>query len=343
MMATIYGGSPRVVVLSEQLYRCLLRAYPATFRRDYAAQMAQVFRGLCRDAYRRAGTVGVLRLWPAVLWDWLCTMIGEYRTTRWEGNALPQYAGEVTMIDGKLAPVRGPLRYGILAGTALTLLLVLYGLARYPSSIDADTPMTVGLIGLELVLYGVAARYAARVASGAALRSGVLCGLALGAVWVIYNLDANLGPALTATLGQTVNIDLAGLGPLVYHAVALTSGFGTFALCGVAGLIAARAGGRIEDGVRAGLLAGLIGALIAIITMFFSTYPFMDSVMKINLTDPGFLRSHMHDVVAWTIQDNMGGTFFMLLFGALLGATCGGLGGLLAKGSDPAGAPALRQ
>jgi hypothetical protein len=344
MMATLYSGSPRVVVLSEHLYRGLLRAYPAAFRRDYAAQMAQVFRSLCRDAYRRAGTAGVLRLWPAVLWDWLSTMIGEYRATGREDDELPLPTSERPLMNERYPQQqRRPLRYAMLAGAALTLFLVLYGLVRYPSSIDVDTPMTLGLIAVELALYGKAALYVASVGSRAALRGGVLCGLGVGAVWLVYNLDANLGPALTVALGLPINMDLAGLGLVIYHVVTVSSGIGTFALCTVAGLLAARGGGRFEDSVRAGLLAGLVGALITVITMFISTYPLMDSVLKINLSDPGFLRSHMHDVLAWTIQDNMGGTFFELLFGALFGAVFGGFGGLLARGGALSGAPALRQ
>ncbi len=52
---------------SDRLYRALLMAYPAKFRREYGPLMAQAFRDLCRDAYRRRGVPELLKLWVRTL------------------------------------------------------------------------------------------------------------------------------------------------------------------------------------------------------------------------------------------------------------------------------------
>jgi hypothetical protein len=62
-------ASARIIAVSERLYRRLLHAYPAAFRHQYGAQMAQVFRDCCRAAYQRSGTRGVLQLWLPTLGD----------------------------------------------------------------------------------------------------------------------------------------------------------------------------------------------------------------------------------------------------------------------------------
>jgi len=58
-------------------------------------------------------------------------------------------------------------------------------------------------------------------------------------------------------------------------------------------------------------------------------YPFMDRALQLNLTDPGYLRSHLHHVTAWVIQDSMGSCFYMLLFGPVCGVVLGSLVGAL--------------
>jgi hypothetical protein len=58
-----------LLAFSDRLYRALLQAFPAAFRERFAAEMAQVYRSLCREAYAQSGTGGVLRLWLPVLWD----------------------------------------------------------------------------------------------------------------------------------------------------------------------------------------------------------------------------------------------------------------------------------
>lgn len=63
--------SSRLLSFSEQIYLCLLQAYPATFRKRFAAEMAQVFRALCIETYRQSGVGGVLVLWISSGWDWL--------------------------------------------------------------------------------------------------------------------------------------------------------------------------------------------------------------------------------------------------------------------------------
>lgn len=54
---------------AEQLYRILLLAYPAAYRSAYGPSMLQLFRDLCRDAYRQGGLAGFLRLEGRVLVD----------------------------------------------------------------------------------------------------------------------------------------------------------------------------------------------------------------------------------------------------------------------------------
>lgn len=58
-----------LLLLSDRAYRLLLTAYPLDFRREYAEDVAQVFRDVCRDADKRGGWLAVLRLWPLAFWD----------------------------------------------------------------------------------------------------------------------------------------------------------------------------------------------------------------------------------------------------------------------------------
>ena len=57
------------VSTSACLYRLLLAAYPARFRREYAEPMVQVFRDSIREAARQRGARGIASLWLATLGD----------------------------------------------------------------------------------------------------------------------------------------------------------------------------------------------------------------------------------------------------------------------------------
>lgn len=69
--------SPRVVALSESVYRWLLHAYPGPFRRAYGREMAQVFRQTCWAAHARAGVGGVALLWLPLLGDVIINAVRE--------------------------------------------------------------------------------------------------------------------------------------------------------------------------------------------------------------------------------------------------------------------------
>ncbi len=60
---------PKLVLLSERIYRKLLLLYPPAHRRDYGGLMAQLFRDQCRDAYREGRSAGLINLWLRVLPD----------------------------------------------------------------------------------------------------------------------------------------------------------------------------------------------------------------------------------------------------------------------------------
>jgi hypothetical protein len=62
-------------------YCALLYLYPPRFRREYGAEMAQLFNDLCRDARRRNGTWGVMNLFVRAVFDTIYNSIGEWAMT----------------------------------------------------------------------------------------------------------------------------------------------------------------------------------------------------------------------------------------------------------------------
>lgn len=76
------GNDPhgqRWLTISERTYALLLRLYPADFRRGYGGPMRQLFRDVCRDAYRQGGASGLIVWWAAALVDLLQSVIAERR------------------------------------------------------------------------------------------------------------------------------------------------------------------------------------------------------------------------------------------------------------------------
>jgi hypothetical protein len=63
------------LAISDQLYRLLLVGYPASFRRRYGPEMAQVFRDCVRDASQNGGLLG---LWVRTLGDLLASVPAEH-------------------------------------------------------------------------------------------------------------------------------------------------------------------------------------------------------------------------------------------------------------------------
>jgi len=313
-------GVARVVALSAWAYRLLLWAYPATFRRRYGADMARVFRDLCRDTHRRAGAGGVLRLWPAALGDLATGALGEslaLLTSRGgegtpEGERLALAATTGTVRVGQVA-----VRYGMLAGVVVALGQVAYGLLvlHGRGGLDASSALGGLLIGFELLLYGAAALHIAAMARSD-LRLGSLCGLAGGALWLLYTLLA----------------DLVALDGATYQALSWGTIGGLCLLYMAAGLLGARAAGTWAGGIRGGVWASLVAQLACVIALFLVQDVFAGLAARASLADPDYLRSGLRDVTVWNIQDALGGAFYTLLLAPLCGATLGGVGALLWKG-----------
>ena len=62
---------------SERIYRVLLLAYPAAFRRAHGREMVQLFRDTYRDAAGQDRVAGRRGFWLALLIDWAQTSFRE--------------------------------------------------------------------------------------------------------------------------------------------------------------------------------------------------------------------------------------------------------------------------
>jgi hypothetical protein len=176
-----------------RLYRTLLYAYPAGFRREYGSQMAQLFRDTCRDVYRRDGSLG-REFWMPILADLMRTALQEHARALLSAAAMENVRA------------RSPLK-GTLIGALLGLTLSLVG----------NEPLMDHLMGA--IMGGMAGAVvgsilgAMRGAHGESLQSplvslglilgafnGGLAGMALGAL-VGVAAGALVGPNLGAWLG----------------------------------------------------------------------------------------------------------------------------------------------
>lgn len=63
--------SPRWPEILVRIYRMLIRAYPASFRREYGSEMTEVFRDLAQEAWQERGVIGLALLWLRTVPDFL--------------------------------------------------------------------------------------------------------------------------------------------------------------------------------------------------------------------------------------------------------------------------------
>jgi hypothetical protein len=125
------------VTWSARLYRALLLAYPAPFRREYGDEMTRTFRDLCRDAWRAGGARNVFALWPRAARDLLLA-------------ASAERLGELNM-----------LRLTLILSLATPAVFVLDTFLSYTSLLDVAIYGFIGWLGLAVAAWLVGAAAAA--------------------------------------------------------------------------------------------------------------------------------------------------------------------------------------
>lgn len=70
-------ATPTMLTTSERVYQLLLWLYPSDYRREYGADMMQLFRDLRRDALRERGAAGLIDLWMHVIIDFAVSILAD--------------------------------------------------------------------------------------------------------------------------------------------------------------------------------------------------------------------------------------------------------------------------
>jgi hypothetical protein len=156
MKGPMNGKSVETPILtsSVRVYRALLAAYPATFRREYGPHMLQVFRDSCLRTFAERGTAGMFRLWAITLFDFLHTMF-EQHIQKEAGLSGPQrirMSGWVFMV-GSFGYVSMLQEKSSIAGMAISSILLGVGLLGLRASYGEK----VGSFGRKVLLSGVIA------------------------------------------------------------------------------------------------------------------------------------------------------------------------------------------
>jgi uncharacterized protein involved in exopolysaccharide biosynthesis len=108
----------KAVTHSTRIYQHLLAVYPPRYRGEYGPAMTQLFRDLCRDAFRASGGRGLVGLWLRVFPDLVKTSALEHIST---------LKGRKTMmqkIDALLRPQLEPRRLFVAIFTTVFVLVV---------------------------------------------------------------------------------------------------------------------------------------------------------------------------------------------------------------------------
>lgn len=219
------------------------------------------------------------------------------------------------------------LRRGMFGGVLLSVLLIAFGLLRFPGALSSGGAAGVlNLVGDAFILavyalVGVVGPLAADHVQPNALQQGILFGMALG-FWftahILIGLLAPLSSSGNATLGL---VEFGGLPVL-------------FLLAGVRGTLGS---GQIRGGVAAAMWSSIIGTLVWFIVVLLTYYLFIGTSQEARNLEADqvladFARSGMSDLRAFIMQDYMGGGFFHMLISPIFAALVGAGGGLLARG-----------
>jgi hypothetical protein len=140
MMREISSSANKSLVVSNRLYNLLLTAYPAEFRREYGAQMAQVFRDRCREEQGRAGgnrrRAGLWRVWMETILDLARTAPEEHL----------QYAGRGVRLMKALLKI---------AAAIVAYVVVFMLIGKFLAGSREHLPFVVGTLIDSLVAIGI--------------------------------------------------------------------------------------------------------------------------------------------------------------------------------------------
>ena len=133
----------RLLSVSAAIYRRLLRLYPADFRQDFDQPMRQVFRDLCRDAYRQTGAWGLAQCWATALFDLLQNVIIERRKAGFimTQDRFIQWSGWLCILGGVFFAASSLSQLGVFSQPfRLSLAALIPGMAL----------ITLGMLGIFL-------------------------------------------------------------------------------------------------------------------------------------------------------------------------------------------------
>jgi hypothetical protein len=154
------------LALSDRVYRKLLVAYPAEFRRRYGPEMAQVFRTSCRASYHASGARGVLRLWLPTLWDWVWTAGREWFSALFRRSTM----NDTLSFDHQAGDMVWSMMTGLFAGYSLPQVIKAISIQAPEPTASAfkrlHADLTSGLSleqGLANMLEAVPSRHLAQV------------------------------------------------------------------------------------------------------------------------------------------------------------------------------------
>jgi hypothetical protein len=152
-----------IVSFSVGLYRALLAAYPAQFRREYSPHMLQVFRDCCLHTVREKGAGAMTRLWALTLLDLTRSVAQQYlqKEPHLSGSQLIRVSGVALMLSSLPYVVQNVSVGTWLIGTVLLVVGILGVRARYGMSAGAFARRTLlaGVIGMFLLYAAIAVFY----------------------------------------------------------------------------------------------------------------------------------------------------------------------------------------
>jgi hypothetical protein len=220
------------------------------------------------------------------------------------------------------------LRYIMLGGLVVALLLVANDLIRYPAIVTSSPLEAVIYLVVLVSLIGIYAIFASRgthpiyLDTAFAVRQGATFGLLVGAMWIVEVLAGNIGDAALAWVR------------VVYYAAILA----VVAFTLVGGIIGGQRSGRFESGALLGLWSGLVSGLIVFLAGMLLPALFMSVLQGDAQTIAEFHRSGTADISTYIVGDSIVGFTNHLWLGPLLGLLLGAIGGFIgANLTRPAG------